>query len=329
MSKNALEYCLKCHDLIVDTSSQIECDSGVCRRVYHRKCTNLSEDQLKMLDTLPNLRWKCDTCLAQAQSAPKMSNWLEKCLREHEKRLEILEQGLEKRSKLDDPAQTPPFCPFLPNTIGRKAFTIAVAFVMLTTLLVIVLGTTTNIFGKTLNQNDDVINNGSLVIVKVAQWGGRPAKKKLDPLELPAQRVIISHTAAYGCDSLDICSTRAQVVQSFHMDSWGWDHVGYNFMVGGDGRVYEGRGWDNLGAHTKGYNHHSIGISFLGTYTKEKPMERQLKACQLLIEEGVRLKKVDPNYKLYGHRQLSATESPGEMLYKIIQTWPHWSNEIK
>ncbi|XP_020816697.1 peptidoglycan-recognition protein LC isoform X3 [Drosophila serrata] len=231
-------------------------------------------------------------------------------------------------SKHDDPAQTPPFCPFLPNTVGRKAFTIAVAFVLLTTLLVIVLGTTTNLFGKTLNQNEDVINNGSLVIVKVAQWGGRPPKKKLDPLELPAHRVIISHTVAYGCDSLKICSDRAQVVQSFHMDSWGWDHVGYNFMVGGDGRVYEGRGWDYIGAHTKGYNHGSIGISFIGTFTKEKPEDRQLKACQLLMEEGVRLKKLDPNYKLFGHRQLSATESPGEMLYKIIQTWPHWSNEI-
>lgn len=113
------------------------------------------------------------------------------------------------------------------------------------------------------------------------------------------------------------------------MDSWNWDHVGYNFMVGGDGRVYEGRGWDYLGAHTKGYNHWSIGISFLGTFTKEKPEDRQLKACELLIAEGVRLKKIDPNYKLFGHRQLSATESPGETLYKIIQKWPHWSDEIE
>ncbi|KAH8286493.1 hypothetical protein KR054_010163, partial [Drosophila jambulina] len=162
-------------------------------------------------------------------------------------------------------------------------------------------------------------------IVKVTEWGGRSAKEKLDPLELPANQVIISHTAGYGCDSLETCTQRAQVIQSFHMDSWNWSQVGYNFMVGGDGRVYDGRGWDYLGAHTKGYNQHSIGISFLGTYTKEKPKDRQLKACQLLIEEGVRLRKLDPHYKLFGHRQLSATESPGEMLYKIIQTWPHWS----
>jgi len=128
--------------------------------------------------------------------------------------------------------------------------------------------------------------------------------------------------------SKEVCSARVNVVQSFHMDSWDWDHIGYNFLVGGDGRVYEGRGWGYVGAHTKGYNTGTIGVSFIGTFTKQRPNERQLKACQMLLEEGVRLKKLTPKYRLYGHRQLSATESPGEELYKIIQTWPHWSHEI-
>ncbi|XP_017122117.1 peptidoglycan-recognition protein LC isoform X3 [Drosophila elegans] len=237
--------------------------------------------------------------------------------------------GSAASSKLDNPAQTPPLCPFLPNTIGRKAVTITVVFVLLTTLLGIVLATTTNLFGKTLNQtNSDVVENGTLELLKVAQWGGRPAKKKLDEQALPVNRVVILHTAAEGCESREVCSARAKVVQDFHMDSWNWDHVGYNFLVGGDGRVYEGRGWDYVGAHTKGYNVGSIGISFIGTFTRRKPEERQLKACQLLLEEGVRLKKLTPDYRLYGHRQLSATESPGEELYKIIQKWPHWSHKI-
>ncbi|XP_044313558.1 peptidoglycan-recognition protein LC isoform X4 [Drosophila rhopaloa] len=232
-------------------------------------------------------------------------------------------------SKLNDPPQTPPICPFLPNTIGRKAVTITVLFVLFTTLLGIVLATTTNLFGKTLNQSDlDVVDNSTLVILKVAQWGGRPAKNKLAEQALPVNRVVISHTAAEGCESREVCSARAKVVQSFHMDSWDWDHVGYNFLVGGDGRVYEGRGWNYVGAHTKGYNKGTIGISFIGTFTRTRPNERQLKACQLLLDEGVRLKKLTSEYRLYGHRQLSATESPGEELYKIIQTWPHWSHEI-
>ena len=52
-------------------------------------------------------------------------------------------------------------------------------------------------------------------------------------------------------------------MQTFHMESKGWDDIGYNFMIGGDGAVYEGRGWDSQGAHTKGilYNSHIYNCS--------------------------------------------------------------------
>ena len=38
------------------------------------------------------------------------------------------------------------------------------------------------------------------------------------------------------------------------------------FQVGGDGLIYEGRGWNKTGTHTIGFNDRSIGISFIGTY---------------------------------------------------------------
>ena len=36
------------------------------------------------------------------------------------------------------------------------------------------------------------------------------------------------------------------------MDSNGWFDIGYNFIVGEDGNVYEGRGWTKIGAHSPG-----------------------------------------------------------------------------
>lgn len=111
------------------------------------------------------------------------------------------------------------------------------------------------------------------------------------------------------------------------MESQKWDDIGYNFLVGGDGNVYIGRGWDSLGAHTKGYNSKSIGIAFIGTFTSVTPPQRQLMAAQKLIEEGVRLGKLTPDYKLYGHRQFLNTESPGTMLYEIIKKWDHWTEK--
>ncbi|XP_037718249.1 peptidoglycan-recognition protein LC isoform X6 [Drosophila subpulchrella] len=329
MSRNALKICLKCHEMIVNSSGLIQCDNGLCGRLCHRKCSELSEDQLKMLDKVPNLRWKCDICLGKMKTGAKLIQCLENSLREHEKRLEILEKGLEKRSKLDDPAQPPPLCPFLPNTIGRKAVTITVVFVLLTILLGIVLATTTNLFGKSLNQIDDseVHVDGKLVVIGIKSWGGVVTRGTLEPLNLPVSRVIISDTPTETCDTRESCSYWVRVTQSKHMDSFNWGQIGYNFMVGGDGRVYEGRGWNYVGAHTRDNNDSSIGISFIGSFRRNEPTPKSLEACQLLLEQGVRLKKLKPDYQLLGHRQITGTLRPAEELYRIIQTWPHWSGQ--
>ena len=43
----------------------------------------------------------------------------------------------------------------------------------------------------------------------------------------------------------------------------GWSDIGYSFVVGEDGNVYEARGWDTIGAHTKGYNSVGLGNNFV------------------------------------------------------------------
>lgn len=60
------------------------------------------------------------------------------------------------------------------------------------------------------------------------------------------------------------------------MNSNGWDDIGYNFLVGEDGNVYEGRGWDNVGAHAKDFNSQSMGVCILGTYTSKYIFEFQI-----------------------------------------------------
>jgi len=49
---------------------------------------------------------------------------------------------------------------------------------------------------------------------------------------------------------LEECSAEVRKIQDFHMGpgrNW-WD-IGYNFLIGEDGRIYEGRGFDAQGAH--------------------------------------------------------------------------------
>jgi len=67
----------------------------------------------------------------------------------------------------------------------------------------------------------------------------------------------------------------------------GWDDIGYNFLVGEDGNVYEGRGWDTVGTHAKGYNSKSIGIAFIGHFNDRIPNNAAINAAKQLISCGV------------------------------------------
>lgn len=77
-----------------------------------------------------------------------------------------------------------------------------------------------------------------------------------------------------------------------------------------------------------GYNSGSIGIAYIGTFNKKLPNDKQLTAGFLLMQEGVKLKKLLPDYKIYAHRQLIASESPGATFFELIKKWPHWTQDV-
>ncbi|XP_059476113.1 peptidoglycan-recognition protein LC-like [Neocloeon triangulifer] len=176
------------------------------------------------------------------------------------------------------------------------------------------------------DKESNVINGteGSAPYYSRIDWLAQPVDVS-DPLHHPVEFVIISHSATNPCYNHTQCVLQVRKIQMFHIESFGWADIGYNFVVGGEGGIYEGRGWDKIGAHAKGYNNRSIGVNFIGTYVTVLPSERQMMAAKILIEEGVRLGKVSPEYKLIAHRQVSKTESPGIRFFLELQSWPHWA----
>lgn len=79
--------------------------------------------------------------------------------------------------------------------------------------------------------------------------------------------------------------------------------IGYNFMIGGNGFAYVGRGWDSVGPDARAYNTKSVTISFIGNFSNVKPPGRQILAAHQLIQLGVKSGKVDPDYKILGEQQ--------------------------
>ena len=161
-------------------------------------------------------------------------------------------------------------------------------------------------------------------IITRSGWGARAANTAVLPTR-PAPWVVIHHTAGAACTTQALCSTQMRNIQNFHMNTNGWADIGYNFLVGGDGLVYEGRGWGRQGAHSPGYNSRSVGVSFIGTFSTALPVLAARNNAQALIRCGVSLGHVSSTYWLIGHRQDIATDCPGTSLFNEIRTWARFN----
>ncbi|XP_030382253.1 peptidoglycan-recognition protein SC1a/b-like [Scaptodrosophila lebanonensis] len=161
-------------------------------------------------------------------------------------------------------------------------------------------------------------------IISKAQWGGRAPTYRV-ALGNYLNYAIIHHTAGAYCETFAACSQQMRNVQSYHMDSLGWPDIGYNFLIGGDGNVYEGRGWNSMGAHAAEWNSWSIGISFMGNYNYDTLEPNMISAAKELLQDAVNRGQLSSGYVLYGHRQVSATECPGTHIWNEIRSWTHWS----
>lgn len=66
--------------------------------------------------------------------------------------------------------------------------------------------------------------------------------------------------------------------------------IGYNFLIGEDGTIYEGRALEYEGAHVSGHNRGNLGIAMLGDYSSKRLNGAQLRALEFLIRTyGTRL----------------------------------------
>nr|XP_019562444.2 peptidoglycan-recognition protein LC-like isoform X5 [Aedes albopictus] len=167
-----------------------------------------------------------------------------------------------------------------------------------------------------------------LRIVTRNEWLAQPPKENLTRLKLPVNRVIIAHTATENCQTQSSCVYRMRLIQDQHMDINDFGDIGYNYVIGGDGNVYEGRGWLYVGAFLRGQNSKSEGIAFIGDYNHIQPTEQQMAVLDALLENGTRSGYLTEDFKLYGARQWQATESPGIKLYERLKKHKRWSDDL-
>ncbi|XP_040298138.1 peptidoglycan-recognition protein SC2-like [Bufo bufo] len=168
-----------------------------------------------------------------------------------------------------------------------------------------------------------VMAYGCPSIISKSTWSTRNTNCR-DALKTPVPWVIIHHTVTPTCTSTAACTTQLRNILDYHTRTNKWCDIGYNFLIGNDGNIYEGRGWSKVGAHAKGSNSISIGIAFIGDFQKGLPSQAAINAAKLLIQCGVSLKMIENKYTLKGHLDVFSTACPGNELYNNIKTWPRF-----
>uniref|UniRef100_A0A8W7NGA1 Peptidoglycan recognition protein long class n=1 Tax=Anopheles atroparvus TaxID=41427 RepID=A0A8W7NGA1_ANOAO len=224
------------------------------------------------------------------------------------------------------PAATPPG----PRTWQSSLKTIIkdkplLSFIAMISLMIVLCAIIAVISILTASEDDFFPDPKPLRLVTRTEWLAQPPREELTNLKLPVSTVIIAHTATEGCTTQQACVTRVKSIQKYHMQTSKFSDIGYNFLIGGDGSVYDGRGWLKVGAHTKDYNFISYGIAFIGNFEKEQPTESQMEQLDALLRNCTGRAALTDSYRLFGASQLRQTLSPGKFLMEKLKQHPHFS----
>lgn len=184
---------------------------------------------------------------------------------------------------------------------------------------------------------------GAPAIRPRANWGARPPKTT--PFVAgDMQMAVIHHSAGSNAYSASQVPGIIRGIQAYHMDTHGWDDIGYNFVVDRFGGMWEGRagGIDKavVGAHAAGFNTYSTGVVVLGDFTSTNPTDPSVGAVADVLAWKFAQHRLNPSGwvdfntvgsssrppgrhrlpRIISHRDVGTTGCPGDQLYARLSS---------
>ena len=183
-----------------------------------------------------------------------------------------------------------------------------------------------------------------------AEWGANASYMSWDPDYESAGHVVVHHTAGTNNYSAGQSASIVRGIYYYHAVTLDWGDIGYNFLVDKYGTVFEGRsgsvaapaGEMSVGAHARGVNTGTMGLSMMGDYSSVSPSDAQLSSVGRMA--GWFLKRAgitDANGRaglhvwtteryqagstilmprILGHRDVGYTTCPGNVGYSKLGT---------
>jgi N-acetyl-anhydromuramyl-L-alanine amidase AmpD len=132
----------------------------------------------------------------------------------------------------------------------------------------------------------------------------RHASKTYDSRPVSDIKTLVIHHSAVAA------SVGPKRIAEYHVKNLDWPGIGYHFLVGDDGVIYQGNAVTTLSFHAASVNPRSVGICFLGSFQKMVPPEAQLQAGGHLVAWLLQELNLDLDV-VKGHQEYMQTACPG------------------
>ena len=183
-----------------------------------------------------------------------------------------------------------------------------------------------------------------------AEWGANASYMSWDPDYASAGHVVVHHTAGTNNYSAGQSASIVRGIYYYHAVTLDWGDIGYNFLIDKYGTVFEGRsgsvaapaGRMSVGAHARGVNTGTMGLSMMGDYSSVSPSDAQLSSVGKMAGWFLRRAGItDANGwaglnvwtteryqagstismpRILGHRDVGYTSCPGNVGYSKLGT---------
>jgi hypothetical protein len=167
-------------------------------------------------------------------------------------------------------------------------------------------------------------------IVTRAEWGADESIRDNHVIGwAPFRKIVVHHTASPN-GAKDPAAT-VRFGYELHVVGRGFTDIGYNFLIGADGEIFEGRrarkygkgelhtGEDGagnaiIGGHTKGRNAGTCGIALIGNFMKTSPSTAAIESLIHLAAWEAQRHRIDP----LGSDEFVATDSTKLVFPNIV-----------
>ena len=154
---------------------------------------------------------------------------------------------------------------------------------------------------------------------------------------MEVSHLVVHHTATQHPDEDWAAAVRS--FYTFHTETNNWVDIGYQWLVGGDGTMFQGRAFhseeeqDVIGAHIGGQNTGALGFGVIGNFDvgDSFPTDDALKGLYNLLgwradlsdievlDSSVKVGMNTETEHIGGHRDYGATACPGQNLYDELE----------